>query len=1116
MRCICASLLVCAAMALPARAKEIGSLVNLAEFAELKAVSLDQAGGETNAQFLASYGNSKVALLNRSTAIEIRWDHPRNIRRVEIGLDGEPDEGTNVTVEWWYRIWPDNGTGGWMKLDDPFNGRWVPVQSSRSNFSSTVRLDFLPLDKTELPTARRLGFEYRHTYKLRLRSVRPVRLKSVGAFSDSVWKQAHLRFERHRVKPTSSAWQPKFEASNGRLRAIQRVGGNVYEIAVDYADSAERLSADRGRIICRDGETGSFAVFVDDVLREGALFVRDIGVLVSDAKQKVSLETWPGPTGERWVAGGVVHQVEHMPEQSFDRLANAIPEKPRRYLFLGVPNLRQEIALLPQGEIQLRADSLRSYGPDAELRPWEWEDIVFDFGSGEHPVMGPKSNRVVTRWLEDGWLPVVHHAWETDGIRYEETCVAAPLMCNISELQSRTGTETVVLAARFDLHNTSSEERVAWLWTELSRAWPCRLSVQNLVVLNWPSDGLDRPGYLPVRCRFETHHKGSLDIAILNPGGPGSYRRNLRDPGASREAFRYMVRLAPGERHSIDLFVPYIELLDKHELEALLALSFTNVLESVKRFWTERAARSMTYEVPERYLNEFFKANLWHVLISTDIDPFTGQYQHGAATHRYKNFLNETAMVIRSLEMRGEHEPAAQLIETFLANQSVKGLPGNFQSKNGVLYAAHPEEPDPYTAQGYNMHHGFGMWAAAEHYLWTRDLEYIARVAPRLVAAADWVIKERESTKITDSSGRRRAEFGLAPAGDLEDVEEYLYYYATDAYFHLGMKRVVQAFEQAVEHALALPPPARPPPKWINELRQTARRLAKETQLFRNDIRASVAESVATSPVVRLRDGFYIPFVPPRVYALTHLKEGWIREGLYPALHLVSGEVYDPHHQFVDWMINELEDNVFLSSECGYGLGNPAVEFFDCGGFTLQPNLLDLAIVYLARDQIPNFLRAFYNTAWVSLYPDAMCFAEWVPKLGEGDGPIYKTPDECKFIQWMRQMLILEREDELELALGVPRAWMRDGQRVKVERAATLFGQLDLEIVSHAASDRVNAFAKLTQTRAPTVVRIRLRHPDGKPIRSATVNGDPAHVDMQRQVIELPKRAREWRIEARF
>ncbi|NLH72962.1 MAG: hypothetical protein GX456_07905 [Verrucomicrobia bacterium] len=1102
--------------ALLATAQDAGAPVNLAEFAQVKWIKHGNPAEEADAQHLVRDGNQKEVVLDETCAVEIRWDQPRAIRSVEVRADGELQDVPPIKVEWWYRAWPDNGSGGWMKLDDPFNGRWIEARTSAKVAGPKIAIDFLPLDKNEVASVNQVGFEHRLTYKLRVRCANSVKVTGIAAFSDARWKNARLRYEWRKKLQSASNWNPQFEARNAHIRTTKRLGIEVFEVDLAYADAGERLSADRGHVVCRDGETGSFSVFVDDVLREGALFVRDIEVLVSDAERAMTLKTWPGPAGERWTAGTVAEQVARMPEQSFDRLEKAIPQKPPRYLFLGVPNLRQEIALLPRGEIQLRADSLRSMGPDARLRPWEWDDIIFDFGAGEHPVMGPQSNRVVTRSLADGWLPIVHYQWETGQIRYEQTSVATPLMCDIGSLQTETGTETVVLATRFELLNRSQEERDAWLWMEISRPTPCRLTLQNLLVLSRPSDKSHRSGFLPLRCRFDIHDKGALDIAVLEPAGPGSYRQDLPNPSSAREAVRYRVRLAPGERHAIDLFVPYVELMDKQELQALLEMSFTNVAASVERFWRDRVSRGMTYEVPDRYLNELFKANLWHVLISTDIDPFTRQYQHGAATHHYKNYLNETAMVARSLEMRGEHEAAAQLIETFLANQGVKGLPGNFRSKEGVLYAAHPEEPDPYTAQGYNMHHGFGMWAAAEHYLWTRDIRYLARVAPRLLAAADWVINERQSTRITDPAGRRRPEFGLAPAGDLEDVEEYLYYYATDAYYHLGMKRVAQAFAEAIDDASELPAAARPPDRWTSEVRTAAKRLIKETESFRQDIRASVAESVATSPVVRLRDGLYIPYVPSRVYALTHLKEGWIREGLYPALHLVTGEVYEPQHQFVDWMIHELEDNVFISAESGYGLKNPEAEFFDLGGFTLQPNLLDLALVYLARDEIPNFIRAFYNTAWVSLYPDTMCFAEWVPRLGRGDGPLYKTPDECKFVQWMRQMLAFERGDDLELALGVPLAWMRDGQRIRIERAATFFGQLDLEIVSHAASNKVIATVKLAKTKNPKTVRLRLRHPDNKPLKSALVNGRTAEVDHKRQLIELPKRAQEWRVEAFF
>ncbi|MBM3882021.1 MAG: hypothetical protein FJ387_20255 [Verrucomicrobia bacterium] len=1099
----------------------LGEPANLARFGRVSLVSQGRSATGLEVRAVAQPTNTLPVALVTDSALEIAWDHPRAVRAVVLTFEAPAPPPEDIAIEWWHRIWPETGVGGWMKLDDPFNGRWTRVHAQSSESAGALRLDFAPLTAAEAPGVRQPGPAFRLTYKLRITCARLARLRHVAVFSDAVTQRARLRFEWGQRSTVRGEWAPSFEARNGWILGVTQPEQAAAVVDVEFADAEDRLSADRGAVVFRSGETRSFAVFVDDVLREGGLWVRDLGVFVSDAARGWTHATWPGPTGDVWREGTVAEQVARLPEQTLAQALAAIPPKPPSYLFLGVPNLRQEIALLPQGEIRLFANSLRSLGPDSALRPWTWEHLTYDFGTGEQPVMGPRRERRVTRRLEAGWLPVVQHQWDEGELRYVQTCLAAPLVGDLETLASQRGTETVVLASRFEMHNTGPAPRTAWLWLEMSPSLPCRLTVDDLLVLDQPSAGGERPGLLPVRGRFDRRSRGALDVAVLVPGSAGSYQTPLERSSAAREAIRYRVDLAPGESERLDLFVPYVELLDAAEVGALKALSFTNLHRAVVAYWRQRIQRGMTYEVPEPHLNDFFKANLWHVLISTDLDPFTGQHQHGAATHGYKNFLNETAMVARSLEMRGEHAAAVRLLETFLANQGAKALPGKFQSQAGVLYAAHPDEPDPYTAQGYNMHHGWGLWAAAEHYFWTRDREWLQRWAPQLVAACEWVVRERQATRVLRPDGSRPVEYGLAPAGDLEDVEEYLYWYATDAYYHLGMKKAADALQDAATRGRRAGGPGSPSSaaeraaaSWgTEELRQA---LLEAVAEFRQDIQASVAESVATSPVVRLRDGSYVPYVPARAYALTHRKEGWIREVLYGALHLVNGEVYEPGHPYVDWTIQDLEDNLFLSPESGFRLADPRSDFFNFGGFTLQPNLLDLALIYLQRDATPNFLRAFFNTAAASLYPDTMCFAEWLPDYGKGGGPLYKTPDECKFIQWMRQMLVLERGDTLELGLGVPRAWMRAGQRIQIERAATHFGRVDLEIASHADRGQIAAVVTLSPTEPPKNLWLRLRHPEGQPIRAARVNTRPARVDAARQLIHLPPMVNHWQVVAEF
>jgi hypothetical protein len=1068
-----------------------GTLANIARQADISLVDSKLPVKSVDVSKYTS-PQAKPLLLSPSQTLYIQWPHPRDVREIQLRLGGGNAQAQDLKIEWWHRIWPDNGKGGWMQLDDPFNGAWTRASCVSSNSGSLLSLRMQPLSTNEVRGLQESGQLFRRTYKLRITASKPVSLSFLGVFTDAVERKARLRFEwgLH----SSATFKPEFEVRNGRLMHSSPESKNAAVLDLAYADSPDRLSADRGYVVFRNGETGSFSVFIDDVLREGGIHVRDVDVFASDASKNLRFASWPGPAGPVWTNGIVTAQVPQMPEQSLERAMSAFPVKPPVHCFLGVPNLRQEIALSPVGDIQMFVDSLRTASTDTSRRPWPWDSLIFFFDSRTKPDAPYKRQYEVRRTLEEGWLPVVRHQWTNEGIEVLQSSVACPLKESIKGFQSKNGLEPLALVSRFEFKNPAGSRQTASLWLTLNRPVAWRMTVDGALVMDAASDGKRYPGMVPVRGRFDIRGKGKLEFVPL-PGGEDDSRPELRGE-ATYNPVRYQIELEPNGTHAIEFAVSYIELLDGEELLALKHLSYDRVHRETVEYWKARIARGMTFEVPDPYLNDFFKASLWHVLISTDMDPSTGDAQHGAATHVYKNFLNETAMVARSLEMRGEHAEAIRLLEPFLANQGVKGLPGNFKSKDGVLYAAYSREPDPYTAQGYNMHHGFGMWALAEHYSWTRDAAWLGARADKLAKAAEWLIRERQQTRFKNAEGVRPIEFGLAPAGDLEDVSEYLYFYATDAYFYLGLKKTADALAE-IRH------PA-------------AKRLQSEAKSFLEDIQASVAESIATSPAVRLNDGSYIPFVPHRAYALTHLKEGWIREGLYPAIHLLNAGVYPATHPFANWMIDELEDNVFLSAECGFGVKNPESAFFDFGGFTLQPNLLDLSLAYLKRDQIALFLRAFYNAGAASLYPDIACFAEWIPAIGHGGGPLYKTPDESKFIQWMRSMLILETDNGLELGLGVPKAWMEDGKTIKIERAATFYGPLAMTIASQSNSNQAEAQIQLAQTLPPKSIAIRLRHPQGLPLQSAQANGKPAPIDRARQLIQLPVGTNSWSVTATF
>ncbi len=86
-------------------------------------------------------------------------------------------------------------------------------------------------------------------------------------------------------------------------------------------------------------------------------------------------------------------------------------------------------------------------------------------------------------------------------------------------------------------------------------------------------------------------------------------------------------------------------------------------------------------------------------------------------------------------------------------------------------------------------------------------------------------------------------------------------------------------------------------------------------------------------------------------------------------------------------------------------------------------------------------------------------------------------------------MFVHERGDDLWLGQGIPRYWLVDGQTVGIERAATHFGTLSLEIHAETAKKQISAVLTPPERNRPKRIYLRLRHPEGKPMRSVTLNG---------------------------
>jgi hypothetical protein len=371
----------------------------------------------------------------------------------------------------------------------------------------------------------------------------------------------------------------------------------------------------------------------------------------------------------------------------------------------------------------------------------------------------------------------------------------------------------------------------------------------------------------------------------------------------------------------------------------------------------------------------------------------------------------------------------------------------------------------------------------ADHWRNTRDRAWMVETAPKLVKACDWVIRERKATMVTRPDGTRPIEYGFLPAGSLEDVWDFSFWLATNS-------ATVWGFDALADALADFGHPEAP-------------RLLREAKAYHNDVMRGFTESRIISPVVRLRNGTYVPKYPSRLHERGRA-HGWLRETL-------AGSIFLPAYGLIDqvegkWILQDYEDNLYISDRYGYQI--PVFEnfWFSRGGFSMQSNLMSGPIPYLHRDEIEHYLRACFNGFASVFYPGIrMCVEHALPELGYPMGDFFKSSDEAQWTYWLRLMFIYERGNELHLGRAIPRYWLNQGEQIGIERAVTYFGPMSLTMTSDVDAGQITAVLTPPTRNAPETIYVRFRHPAGKPIQSVEVNGQAYdRFDVEKEWVILP------------
>lgn len=521
--------------------------------------------------------------------------------------------------------------------------------------------------------------------------------------------------------------------------------------------------------------------------------------------------------------------------------------------------------------------------------------------------------------------------------------------------------------------------------------------------------------------------------------------------------------LAEGETRELVAKLPSPAIANS-ELSRLNKLEYTAQKNKTIAYWEGWQAKGAYFSVPEKAVNDLYRASLWHALTlprhTLDIDGKPHMdlpYANTAYGQRNADWpINQAVYVdymiygLRGYDSTAQEEYAAM----FKSQQHTDGRIGGFA--NWGVYS--PGQ----------------LYAIAQNFLLSGNKELFDQLLPQSLKTLDWCIARVGESK----EGAGKTGLILAPLNDLTNAEREWAF--TQAYYVGGLELFAKALA-LYQHPRAT--------------ETAAIAAALKTAVVKEFSRSSV-----TSPVVQLADGTWINFVPTDALTPRRMMEQW-----YPTdvdcgpLHLSRLGVFDPNSWLTTAMLHDHEDNLFFKNQ----------------GAANEPVYVQQAAPYFARDNVKAVIRAFYSLMACGFSHEQYTSLEHRWAWGQYYGP---PSTNGAWFEIYRKMLLNEiGSDTLIIGQAIPRQWLTEGKKIEVKNAPTYFGNTSFSIDGLDASNEIRATVQAPDRHAPAQLLIRFRHPSGKQLKSVTVNGKRCkNIDIKKELIRIPAPAGKYVIAAKY
>ncbi len=494
-------------------------------------------------------------------------------------------------------------------------------------------------------------------------------------------------------------------------------------------------------------------------------------------------------------------------------------------------------------------------------------------------------------------------------------------------------------------------------------------------------------------------------------------------PVTHANALTMLWRLAPGETRTAWLARPYSAY--SADLPALRRNNWQAEFEHARAEWQALCNRAARVHIPDPGVRNAFYAGLADLFIMRE--PIAGGHivgEPGTEMYRAPNSY-EAGILAIALDQAGLHEEAEAGYRLPLALQEPDGNWTEPQGWGHLMWGAS----------------GFKCWTAMTHYQLTGNRDFLAQVYPRMAASSRWQETQRARTRRL-VNGERPLTYGLMPRGmgdcGLKDDDDLYGVFIPHNIWAVYADRCSVEAARILGHTSDLPE--------LERIHETAL----------SDLMRAMDDGA-----IRENGYRWIPGVPGK----TSGSRWGVLNALFPCALL------PPDHELITGTLRKIE------SQLSPG-GIPINTGWLPDGMWVAITLDNVAEAHLARgngDAAAEYVLATLNHG-TPLY-------SWCEERGQDAGSSKITGDRqhlwtpVAVVRTLRDCLVMERDNGLELALGIPRLWLDSGEPVGIDHAPTRLGLVSYQMRYESAQRRVRGTVHFPDRAPLDWVRLHVRLP---------------------------------------